>query len=80
MTLSFGKMIVELNIFHTSSQSHVMDDHEEVNMIDILTSHTFEESCYENPLEKCLAYFGQNLDIDKSIEEVNALLDSVHVM
>jgi len=31
-----------------------MDDHEEVNMIDMLVSHTFEESCYENPLEKCL--------------------------
>ena len=35
MTLSFGNMIVELNIFHTGSQPHVMDDHEEVNMIDM---------------------------------------------
>jgi len=34
MTLSFGNMTVELNIFHTSSQPPVMDDHEEVNMIE----------------------------------------------
>ena len=57
-----------------------MDDHEEVNMIDILVSHTFEESCYDNPLEKCFAHFGQNFDIDESIEEITALLDSVPVM
>jgi len=80
MTLSFGNMTVELNIFHTSSQPHVVDDNEKVNIIDISISHTFEESCYEDPLEKCLAHFGQNFDIDKSIEEVNALLDSVPVM
>jgi len=49
-------------------------------MIDISVDHTFEESCYKDPLEKCLAYFGQNFDIDESIEEVNALLDSVPVM
>ena len=47
MTLSFGNMTVELNIFHTSFQPHVMDDHEEVNMIDVSVNHTFEESCYE---------------------------------
>ena len=33
MTLSFGNMTVELNIFHTSSQPPVMNDHEEVNVI-----------------------------------------------
>jgi len=50
MTLSFGNMTVELNVFHTSSQPHVMDDHEEVNMIDVSVNHTFEESYYEDPL------------------------------
>ena len=30
MTLSFENMTVELNIFHTSSQPHVMDDHEDM--------------------------------------------------
>ena len=57
-----------------------MDDHEEVNMIDMSVSHIFEESCYEDPSEKCLAHFGINFDIYESIEEVNALLDSVPIM
>ena len=80
MTLSFGNLIVELNIFHISSQPHVMDDHEEVNMIDVSVNHTFEKSCYEHPLEKCLAHFKINFDIEESIEEVNALLDFVPIM
>jgi len=80
MILLFGNMTVELYIFHTSSQPHVIDDHEEVNMIDISVSHTFEESCYEDSFEKCLAHFGQNFDIDESIEEVNALLGFVPVI
>ena len=77
MTLSFGNMTVELNIFHTSSQPSIIDDHEEVIMIDVSVNDTFEESFYEDPLEKCLAHFGMNFDIDKSIEEVNTLLDFV---
>jgi len=80
MTLSFGNRTVKLNAFHTGSQLPIMDDHEEVNMIDMSISHTFEESCYEDPLEKCLAHFGMNFDIDESIEEVNALLDYVPIM
>ena len=39
MTLSFGNMTVELNIFHAGSQPHITDDHEEVYMIDMLVSH-----------------------------------------
>ena len=80
MTLSFENMTVELKIFHTSSQPHVMDDHKKVNMIDVSVNHTFEESCYEDPLEKCLAHFGTNFDIEESIEEVNALLNSVPII
>ena len=80
MTLSFGNMIVELNIFHTNSQPSIMDNHEEVNMIDVSVNHTFDESCYENALEKCLAHFEMNFDIEESIEEVNTLLDSVPIM
>jgi len=80
MTLSFRNMIVDLNVFHTSFQPSKVDEHEVVNMIDTLVSHTFEESCYEDPLEKCLAYFGHNFDIDESLKEVNTLLDSVPIM
>jgi len=63
MILSFGNMIVELNIFHTSSQPPEMDDPEEVNMINNLVNHTFEESCYEDPLKKCLTHFGRILTL-----------------
>ena len=80
INMHFLLPIIELNIFHTSSQPHVMDDHEEVNMIDVSVNHTFEESCYEDPLEKCLAPFGMNFDIEESIEEVNTLLDSVPII
>ena len=80
MTLSFENMTVELNIFHTSFQPSIMDDHEEVNMIDVSINHTFEESCYEDPLEKYLAHFRINFDIEESIEEVNTLFDYVPIM
>ena len=43
-------------------------------------THIFEESCYEDPLEKYLAHFGMNFDIEESIEEVNTLLDFVPIM
>jgi len=49
-------------------------------MIDVLVNHTFEDSCYEDPLDKCLAHFGINFDIEESIEEVSALLNFVHIM
>jgi len=49
-------------------------------MIDMLVNHTFEDSCYEDPLEKCLAHFGMNFGIEESIEEVNAMLNSVPIM
>ena len=58
MTLSFGNMTVELNVFHTNSQPPAMDNHEEVSMIDIFVSHTFKESCYDDLLKKYLAHFG----------------------
>ena len=58
------------------NQPPIMDDHEKVNMIDMSVSHTFDESFYEDTLEKCLAHFEINFDIDNSIEEGNALLVS----
>ena len=57
-----------------------MDDYEEVNIIDVAVNHNFEKSYYEDPLEKCLAHFGMNFNIEESIEEVNALLGYVPIM
>jgi len=80
ITLSFGNMTVELNVFHTISLPSIMDDHVVVNMINVPVNHTFQEPCYEDLLEKCLVHFGMNFDIEESIEEVNALLDFVPIM
>ena len=52
-----------------------MDEYEAVNMIDTLVSHTFEESCYEDPSEKSLTF-----NIDEFLREINALLESVPIM
>ncbi len=77
MTLAFGNMTVQLNVFHSSSQSTEMDDLEEIHMIENIISSSFEESSYSDPLERCLANFGQDCE---SSQEVNALLDSIPVM
>jgi len=63
MILSCENVTVELNVFLTSSQPPKMDDHAEVNMIDISVSHIIEESCYEDPLEKCLAILDRTLTL-----------------
>ena len=77
MKISFGNMTVELNIFHISKQVLDNEDICEVDMIESLVHDTFLQSSYEDPLEACLKLFGCNFDIEHSIEEVNALLDSV---
>ena len=76
MTLSFGNMKLELNVFHNGLQTSDLDDDEEVNMIDTLIDQTVQSSYYTDPLEECLAHFNADIDIDGSICEVNALLDS----
>ena len=57
-----------------------MDDYKEVNIIDVAVNHNFEQSCYEDPLKKCLAHFGTNFDIEESIKEVNTLLDFIPII
>ena len=49
-------------------------------MIESLVHDTLIQSSCEDPLEACLTLFGRNLDIEKSIEEVNASLDSVSLL
>lgn len=49
-------------------------------MIDSLVHDTFILSSCKDPLEACLAHFGCDFDIDKSIAQVNALLDSTPVL
>jgi hypothetical protein len=80
MKISFGNMTVELSVFDISKQPPDEEDASTVCMIDSLVHETFIQSTIENPLEACFAHFGCNFDIDESIEQVNALLDSALVM
>ena len=75
--ISFGNMTIELNIFDISKQVLENEDICEVNMIEDLVHDTFVQLSCEDPLKACLTLFYCNLDIEKSIEEVNALLDYV---
>uniref|UniRef100_A0A2N9FDC3 Uncharacterized protein n=1 Tax=Fagus sylvatica TaxID=28930 RepID=A0A2N9FDC3_FAGSY len=80
MKISFGNMTVELSVFDISKQPPDEEDASTVCMIDSLVHETFIQSTIEDPLEACLAHFVCNFDIDESIEQVNALLDSALVM
>ena len=77
MKISFGNMTVELNIFDISKQVPENEDICDVNMIGSLVHDTFIQSSCEDPLKACLTLFDCNLDTEKSMEEVNALLDFV---
>ena len=80
MKISFGNMTVEHNIFDISKQVLDNEDICEVNMIEGLVHDTFIQSSCNDPLKACSTLFGCNLDIEKSIEEVNALLDFVSLL
>ena len=80
MKISFENMTVELNIFDISKQVLDNEDICEVNMIGSLVHDTFIQSRCEDPLKACLTCFDCNLDIEKSIVEVNALLDSIPLL
>jgi hypothetical protein len=49
-------------------------------MVESLVHGTFIQSSNEDPLEACIAHFGGTFDIEKSIEEVNTLLNSVPLL
>jgi hypothetical protein len=71
MRISFGNMTVELNIFNISKQPLEYDEVKSVCLIE----ETIDESM-EDPLEVCLAQFGDDLNLDKLLEQANAILDS----
>ena len=75
MQLSFGNMIVELNIFNITKQPLDKDD-VKVDLIKELVNYTFPSNLSNDHLQKCLTHFSLNFDINKSIDEVNALFDS----
>nr|XP_011463572.1 PREDICTED: LOW QUALITY PROTEIN: uncharacterized protein LOC101311565 [Fragaria vesca subsp. vesca] len=57
MTISFGNMTLDLNIFSISKQPLENDEVGEVNLIDNLVTDTFHQSSIKDPLEACLVHF-----------------------
>ncbi|KAH9656697.1 hypothetical protein KPL70_022786 [Citrus sinensis] len=81
MQLSFGNMIMELNIFNIAKQPHNADDRiVNVDLIEALVDDTFLSNLSDDPLQTCLTHFDFDFDIDRSVDEVNALLDSTPSM
>ncbi|KAH9724739.1 hypothetical protein KPL70_007603 [Citrus sinensis] len=81
MQLSFGNMTMELNIFNIAKQPHNADDGiVDVDLIETIVDNTFLSNLSDDPLQTCLTHFGLDFDIDRSVDEVNALLDSAPSM
>ena len=79
MQLSFGNMIMELNIFNITKQPHnAYDEIIDIDLIEALVDDTFLSKLSDDPLQICLTHFGFDFDfdIDISVDEANALLDS----
>jgi hypothetical protein len=76
MKISFGNMMVELNIFHIRKQPPDYDQMNQVCLIEEILDEVIEESSIEDPLEACLAQLGEDLDLDKLMEQADALLET----
>ena len=69
MQLSFGNMTMELNVFNIAKQPHnAYDGIVDMDLIEALVDDTFLSNLSDDPLD---------FDIDRSVDEVNALLDFV---
>jgi hypothetical protein len=76
MKISFGNMTMELNIFHIRKQPLDYDEMNQVCLIEEIIDEVIEESSIKDPLEACLAQFGEDLDLEKLMEQVDALLET----
>ena len=74
-------MTMELNIFNIAKQPHNADDEiVDVDLIEELVNNIFLSNLSDDPLQICLTHFGFDFGIDRSIDEVNTLLDSAPSM
>jgi hypothetical protein len=76
MKISFRNMTMELNIFHIRKQPLEYYEAHRVCLIEDIIDEVVEESIIEDPLESCFAQFGEDLDLDKLIEQTNALFET----
>jgi hypothetical protein len=80
MKISFGNITVELNIFCIRKQPLDYDQMNQVCLIEEILDEVIEESSIEDTLEACLAQFGEDLDLDKLMEQEEALLEIAHLV
>jgi hypothetical protein len=69
-------MTMELNIFQIKKQLLDYDQMLQVCLIEEIIDEVIEESSIQDPLEACFAQFGEDLDLDKVIEQADALLET----
>jgi hypothetical protein len=75
MKISFGNMTVELNIFDINKQPLETTEIGSACLIKEIIEDTIDETSIEDPLEACFAQFGEDLDLDKLLEQANAMLE-----
>jgi hypothetical protein len=75
MKISFGNMTVELNIFDISKKPRECDEIGSACLIEEIIDEVIEESSTEDPLEACIAQFGEDLNLDMLLEQANAILE-----
>jgi hypothetical protein len=75
MKISFGNMTVELNIFDISKQLLETIEIGSACLIEEIIEDTIDETSIEDPLEACFAQFGEDLDLDKLLEQADAMLE-----
>ncbi|XP_062151907.1 uncharacterized protein LOC133860287 [Alnus glutinosa] len=63
MKISFGNMTVELNIFDVINQPLKYDEVESVCLIEEIKEDIVDKSSIKDPLEACLAQFGEDLNL-----------------
>jgi hypothetical protein len=81
MKISFGNMTMELNIFQIKKQPLDYDQMNQVCLIEEIIDEVIKESSIEeDPLEACLAQFREDLDLEKLMEQVDALLETAHLV
>jgi hypothetical protein len=76
MKISFGNMTVELNIFYIRKQPLDYNQMNQVCLIEEIIDEVIEESSIEDPLKACLAQFCEDLDLEKLMEQADALLET----
>jgi hypothetical protein len=76
MKISFENMTVELDIFQIIKQPLDYDQMHQVCLIEEIIDEVIEESGIEDTLEAYFAQFREDLDLDKLIEQVDALSES----